>query len=71
MQQQNQAAETELQAALKAQEGVKREHDALAKKHQMALQSLRVASDTLPSITNVLRRRLTAFIALLGVTNAE
>ena len=43
LQQQNQAAEAELQAALKAQDAAKREHDLLHKKHQQALQGLKVS----------------------------
>lgn len=42
MQQDNQAAEAELQAALKGQDAAKREHDILSKKHQTALQNLKV-----------------------------
>lgn len=42
LQQNNQAAEAELQTALKGQDAAKREHDILSKKHQTALQNLKV-----------------------------
>ena len=44
MQQDNQAAEAELQAALKGHDAAKREHDILGKKHQTALQTMKVQS---------------------------
>ena len=44
MQLDNQAAEAELQAALKGHDVAKREHDNLGKKHQTALQNMKVRS---------------------------